>query len=167
MTIPDFRDYRGTGMDYLAHSAKGSTWEKHKYIKIINGLYFYPDEYVGGRHIGNAKKTVAKQKSKTDKDSSKSSSGKDSDKKDSKKSDSKLDKYANAVISGKYGNGDERKKKLGKKYDKIQNRVNQILLGEKSAAKIAKREGFKLSSKAKKAISKASKKKVSSSKKKK
>lgn len=27
---------------YLIHSAKGSTWKKHKYIKIVNGRYIYP-----------------------------------------------------------------------------------------------------------------------------
>lgn len=165
MVVPDFRDFRGDGTGSLFHSAKGSTWEKHKYIKIINGLYFYPDDYIGGRHISNAKDAASK--SKSSKDSKSSSSTDDKDKKTSKISDKKLDKYANAVISGKYGNGEDRKKKLGKKYDKIQNRVNQILLGDKAAAKIAKKQGFKLSSNTKKAISKASTKKVSGTSKKK
>lgn len=33
-----------SGEDYLAHSAKGSTWEKHKYIKKENGRYYYADD---------------------------------------------------------------------------------------------------------------------------
>lgn len=34
----------GTNVDFLAHSAKGSTWSKHKYIKKVNGRYYYADE---------------------------------------------------------------------------------------------------------------------------
>lgn len=30
---------------YLAHSAKGSSWKKHKYIKKVDGKYFYPKGY--------------------------------------------------------------------------------------------------------------------------
>lgn len=47
----DFRNFRGVGNDVLLHSAKGSTWEKHKYIKRLNGTYYYPDDYEGGRHL--------------------------------------------------------------------------------------------------------------------
>lgn len=35
----------------LKHSAKGSTWEKHDYIKVEDGKYYYPDDYEGGRHL--------------------------------------------------------------------------------------------------------------------
>lgn len=35
----------------LQHSAKGSTWEDHKYIKRVNGTYYYPNSYKGGRHL--------------------------------------------------------------------------------------------------------------------
>lgn len=164
MGVPDFRAFQGVGLNSLVHSAKGSTWEKHKYIKIINGLYFYPDDYVGGRHISDAKKTTSKTK---DKDSKSSSKDKKSDSKtDNKISNSKLDKFADAVIRGKYGVGEERKKKLGKYYDKIQNRVNQKLLGNEKAASIAKKYGFKLTS-SKKSSSKSTSKKATSSKKKK
>lgn len=41
--------------DYLAHSAKGSEWKNHKYIKKSDGKYYYPDSYKGGRHINKAK----------------------------------------------------------------------------------------------------------------
>ncbi len=40
----------------LAHSAKGSTWEDHKYVKVIDGVYYYPDGYEGGRHLSDAQK---------------------------------------------------------------------------------------------------------------
>lgn len=35
----------------LFHSAKGTTWKNHKYIKRKNGVYYYPDNYEGGRHL--------------------------------------------------------------------------------------------------------------------
>lgn len=38
----------------LNHSAKGSEWEDHQYVKRENGKYYYPDNYPGGRHISNA-----------------------------------------------------------------------------------------------------------------
>lgn len=30
--------------DDLIHSAKGTTWKKHKYIRIENGRYIYPND---------------------------------------------------------------------------------------------------------------------------
>lgn len=38
-----------------------------------------------------------------------------------------IDELAREVIAGKYGSGDERKKKLGDKYDAVQKRVNELL----------------------------------------
>lgn len=52
----DFRNFRGVGNIVLLHSAKGSTWENHKYIKRINGTYYYPDSYEGGRHLPDGEK---------------------------------------------------------------------------------------------------------------
>ena len=36
----------------LQHSAKGSTWSKHKYIKKVNGRYYYPTykSHVDNKH---------------------------------------------------------------------------------------------------------------------
>lgn len=39
----------------LRHSAKGSEWKDHKYVKKVDGKYFYPDSYEGGRHVGTEK----------------------------------------------------------------------------------------------------------------
>lgn len=39
----------------LQHSAKGSTWKKHKYIKRVDGTYYYPKNYKGGRHLESSK----------------------------------------------------------------------------------------------------------------
>lgn len=40
---------------FLQHSAKGSSWKKHKYIKRVDGTYFYPKNYEGGRHLETSK----------------------------------------------------------------------------------------------------------------
>lgn len=34
------------GTTYLMHSAKGSTWKNHKYIKKVNGVYYYAKDKV-------------------------------------------------------------------------------------------------------------------------
>ena len=39
-----------------------------------------------------------------------------------------IDALARAVIRGEYGNGEERKSRLGSLYDAVQARVNEILL---------------------------------------
>lgn len=49
MVRPDFRDF-------ISHSFKGSSWEEHKYVKKVNGNYYYPSGYEGGRHIEDLKK---------------------------------------------------------------------------------------------------------------
>lgn len=41
----------GPSRDYIEHSAKGSQWEKHDYITVKDGKYYYPDSYEGGRHL--------------------------------------------------------------------------------------------------------------------
>lgn len=42
--------------DSLEHSYKGSSWRKHKYIAIRNGVYIYPgDKSIGSRPEGHAK----------------------------------------------------------------------------------------------------------------
>lgn len=51
--------------DYLAHSAKGSEWKKHKYIKKADGKYYYPNSYEGGRHLPNDEKSSNKEKNHT------------------------------------------------------------------------------------------------------
>lgn len=59
MVRPNYGDYRRLTLwreRYLEHSAKGTTWENHKYIKRINGTYYYPDSYEGGRHLPDGEK---------------------------------------------------------------------------------------------------------------
>lgn len=57
MVRPNYRDFRKGSQfivvsgHYLEHSAKGSVWKDHKYIKRLDGTYYYPDNYKGGRHL--------------------------------------------------------------------------------------------------------------------
>lgn len=51
-----------TGTDIL-HSAKGSEWKKHIYIKRDDGKYYYPDSYKGGRHLPKGDGSSARNKS--------------------------------------------------------------------------------------------------------
>lgn len=56
MIIPDYKAFRKAILrraapNQIQHSAKGTTWEDHKYIKRIDGTYYYPDSYEGGRHL--------------------------------------------------------------------------------------------------------------------
>lgn len=55
MIRPDYRDIR-IRSQFLQHSAKDSEWEEHKYIKRIDGTYYYPDSYEGGRHLPKGSK---------------------------------------------------------------------------------------------------------------
>lgn len=128
----------------LAHSAKGSSWKKHKYVKVIDGVYYYPIGYTKGRTVetldskerlsNTLKEKEMKENRKVAKNEMKGVEGK---KKLGKK---RVNKLANKVIAGKYGVGQDRMDKLGKKYNRVQNRVNQILLGKAAAKKIAERK---------------------------
>lgn len=114
--LPDFLTIR-RNRRVLRHSAKGSTWEEHKYIKRIDGTYYYPDSYEGGRHLP---------------DGEKSSSDNKQDQEDSKRekldlSSDDIERLAQEVIRGNFGNGQDRKDLLGENYQEIQDRVNQIL----------------------------------------
>lgn len=44
MIRPDFRNF-------IAHSAKGSEWKDHKYVRKIDGVYYYPVGYEDGRTV--------------------------------------------------------------------------------------------------------------------
>lgn len=49
---------------------------------------------------------------------------------------SDIEKLAREVIEGKYGNGEERRQKLGSLYNEVQKRVNEILKGNITSEKI-------------------------------
>lgn len=111
---------------YLFHSAKGSTWEEHKYIKRLNGTYYYPDSYKGGRHLPDGSSSSGSSNSEKETDNSKKAdSGTDAvDIEELREED--IATLAMEVIRGNFGNGDVRKELLGKHYQQIQDRVNEI-----------------------------------------
>lgn len=50
-----------TFFDYiLYHSAKGSEWDDHRYVKKIDGVYYYPVGYEDGRTVDDLKKEKEK-----------------------------------------------------------------------------------------------------------
>ena len=55
MIRPDYRDIR-IRSQFLQHSSEGSSWKNHKYIKRVDGTYYYPDSYEGGRHLPDGEK---------------------------------------------------------------------------------------------------------------
>lgn len=114
MIRPNYKGYRRL---HLAHSAKGSTWDEHKYIKRIDGTYYYPDSYEGGRHLPE------REKNKND---------------DSRTlSETDIENLAKEVIQGKFGNGQERKDFLGENYAEIQKRVNELMNGPAGSEKVS------------------------------
>lgn len=109
----------------IAHSAKGSSWKDHKYIKRVNGTYYYPASYEGGRHLDD-------ETSKSE-DNSKEPVGALETTADLSEED--IEALAREVIRGNFDNGQERKELLGEAYQKIQDRVNKILLGDSTGNK--------------------------------
>ena len=107
MIRPDFRDFR-TRSQSFRHSSEGSSWKKHKYIKRVDGTYYYPDSYEEGRHLPDGE--------------TESNSKIDLSKND-------VEKLAKEVIRGNFGNGQERKDLLGENYEEIQKRVNELMKG--------------------------------------
>ena len=55
MIRPDYRVFRARSQSFQ-HSSEGSSWKKHKYLKRVDGTYYYPDSYEGGRHLPNEEK---------------------------------------------------------------------------------------------------------------
>lgn len=137
MIRPDYRAFR---QNSLIHSAKGTTWENHKYIKRVNGTYYYPDSYEGGRHLPNGEK-------EDDPVEIENLSAED------------IETLAKEVIRGNFGDGQVRKELLGDFYQEIQNRVNEILRGTAGSKKVSEvsSESIELAKEAAKNASSSSK----------
>lgn len=58
MVRPDFRDYQGRGAEELMHSAKGTVWKNHKYIKKVGGRYIYPAKATGKEIMKTVRNTI-------------------------------------------------------------------------------------------------------------
>lgn len=124
------------------HSAKGSTWENHKYIKRINGTYYYPDSYEGGRHLPDSDQDSSEERPEIE-----------------ELSEDDIERLANEVIRGNFGNGAERRELLGQFYDQIQTRVNQKymqLTGSTVISEVPKEQIKEVEKKVEKAAASAS-----------
>ena len=108
MIRPDYMDPR-ISFQLLQHSSEGSSWKKHKYLKRVDGTYYYPDTYEGGRHLPDGEKEESNSKIDL--------------------SEKDVEKLAKEVIRGNFGNGQERKDLLGENYEEIQKRVNELMKG--------------------------------------
>ena len=108
MIRPDYIDPR-ISFQLLQHSSEGSSWKKHKYLKRVDGTYYYPDTYEGGRHLPDGEKEESNSKIDL--------------------SEKDVEKLAKEVIRGNFGNGQERKDLLGENYEEIQKRVNELMKG--------------------------------------
>lgn len=134
MMRPNYKDFRKSRFilasgEHLEHSAKGSTWEEHKYIKRIDGTYYYPDSYEGGRHLPDGETT--------DSDDTVSKSEEQTTSESSSLSSDDVEKLANEVIRGNFGNGQQRKDLLGDNYSEVQSRVNEILKSSTGSKKVS------------------------------
>ena len=110
------------GNVFIVHSAKGSIWEKHKYVKKLNGNYYYPVGYKLGRTIDSLdKESGSKSEDSTEKERTYDLT------------DDDIKELANEVIRGDYGNGQTRKELLGDLYNDVQDLVNDILKSGKSS----------------------------------
>ena len=104
-------------MGYIIHSAKGTTWSNHKYIKKVGNKYYYKDEkgeLVEGDPSDNSDSIETKE--------STTSSSK-SKKKKSTETD-RIKTLANKVMAGKLGQNQLRKATSSKDYIKVMNAIN-------------------------------------------
>lgn len=112
---------------FIKHSAKGSEWDEHQYVKKVDGDYYYPDGYTKGRTISSLKENQK---------SDKKTSGEKSD--GQKTNGSDTDSIALEVIRGRYGDGQDRKDALGDDFQRIQDRVNELMgIGKASSTKLS------------------------------
>lgn len=144
----DFKHFRGLGLSFLLHSAKGTTWDDHKYIKRINGTYYYPDSYEGGRHLSSSNSEPDANEKEDNKKKKSETENTDDDENDSGKlelSENDIENLAREVIRGNFGNGQVRKDLLGENYQEIQNRVNEIIrdLGSTKVLEVSSKENSK------------------------
>ena len=104
-------------MGYIIHSAKGTTWKNHKYIKKVGNKYYYKNEkgeLVEGDPSDNGDSIETKE--------STTSSSK-SKKKKSTETD-RIKALANKVMAGKLGQNQLRKATSSKDYIKVMNAIN-------------------------------------------
>lgn len=161
MVRPDFRNFRRHS---LAHSAKGSEWEDHKYVKKIDGVYYYPVGYKDGRTIDDLsdnKNSDTKNKSidevKNHFDQYLAKRGIDwrtlpkdeidqmqrdivkqlESGKETGTSEKSAEELAKDVMADKLGKGEDTKTLLGDNYSEVQKKINEMINGSTGSKKIS------------------------------
>ena len=112
-------DRFGMTGNFLVHSAKGTSWKNHKYIKKVGNKYYYKDEkgeLVEGDPSDNGDILTETKESTTS--SSKSKKSKKSTETD------RIKALANKVMAGKLGQNQLRKATSSKDYIKVMNTIN-------------------------------------------
>ena len=112
-------DRFGMTDNYFIHSAKGTSWKNHKYIKKVGNKYYYKDEkgeLVEGDPSDNGDILTETKESTTS--SSKSKKSKKSTETD------RIKALANKVMAGKLGQNQLRKATSSKDYIKVMNTIN-------------------------------------------
>ena len=109
-------DRFGMTDNYLVHSAKGTSWKNHKYIKKVGNKYYYKDEkgeLVEGDPSDNGDILTETKESTTSSSKSKKSTETD-----------RIKALANKVMAGKLGQNQLRKATSSKDYIKVMNTIN-------------------------------------------
>ena len=109
-------DRFGMTDNYLIHSAKGTSWKNHKYIKKVGNKYYYKDEkgeLVEGDPSDNGDILTETKESTTSSSKSKKSTETD-----------RIKALANKVMAGKLGQNQLRKATSSKDYIKVMNTIN-------------------------------------------
>ena len=102
--------------DYIIHSAKGTTWRNHKYIKKVGNKYYYKNEK--GELVEGDPSDNGDILTETKESTSKSSKSKKSTETD------RIKALANKVMAGKLGQNQLRKATSSKDYIKVMNTIN-------------------------------------------
>lgn len=109
-------DRFGMTDNYLIHSAKGTSWKNHKYIKKVGNKYYYKDEkgeLVEGDPSDNGDIMTETKESTTSSSKSKKSTETE-----------RIKALANKVMAGKLGQNQLRKATSSKDYIKVMNTIN-------------------------------------------
>lgn len=166
MIRPDFRDFNRQSLP-LKHSAKGTTWDDHKYVKKIDGVYYYPVGYEDGRTIDSlsnnesdkdeTKKSTTIEDVKNHFDQYLAKRGIDwrtlpaeevaqmqrdiikqlENNKETVTSEKTADELARDIISGKFGSKEDQKKLLGDRYSEVQKKIDEIVNGSAGSKKVS------------------------------
>ena len=139
--------------NYLIHSAKGTSWKNHKYIKKVGNKYYYKDEkgeLVEGDPSDNGDILTETKESTTSSSKSKKSTETD-----------RIKALANKVMAGKLGQNQLRKATSSKDYIKVMNTINSKFKKPSSSGSSSKsKEKEKKTSEKKTKEKKTSEKKI-------